>query len=149
MTRHDLRASAAERRLVLIQSFSAASLRRIHALDPALPLIQLFASGTSRKIQDALGGVNDYAVGIGPAKGSVDRALVERAHALCLDVHPYTVNEPGEQRAMIAVRVDGMFTNFPRELRAVLATAAPDTSTAVSADVAERSRCRRASGRRR
>ena len=50
----------------------------------------------------------------------VDAALIEAAHARCLDVHPYTVNEPAEMADLIALGVDGMFTNFPDRLEAVL-----------------------------
>ena len=51
---------------------------------------------------------------------SVDAALVDAAHARCLDVHPYTVNDPAEMENLIALGVDGMFTNFPDRLDAVL-----------------------------
>ena len=59
-------------------------------------------------------------VGIGPSKTDVDAALVEAPHALCLDVHPYTVNEMAEMKALIALGVDGMFTNFPDRLEELL-----------------------------
>jgi glycerophosphoryl diester phosphodiesterase len=116
MTRYDLRNPAAEQRRVLIQSFSAASLRKIHTIDAALPLIQLFPNADRATIHGALDEVRDYAVGIGPARASVDRSLVEAAHARCLAVHPYTVNDVAEMRALVALGVDGMFTNFPDRL---------------------------------
>ena len=50
----------------------------------------------------------------------MDAALVEAAHARCLDIHPYTVNETAEMEDLIALGVDGMFTNFPDRLEAVL-----------------------------
>jgi glycerophosphoryl diester phosphodiesterase len=59
-------------------------------------------------------------VGIGPSKTAVDAALVEAAHAFCLDVHPYTVNETAEMEALIALGVDGMLTNFPDRLEELL-----------------------------
>ena len=121
LDRHGLRAPAVARRQVLIQSFSPASLRRVHALDPALPLIQLFSGAeTSRAIQDGLEQVAGYAVGIGPSKDDVDAALVAAARARCLAVHPYTVNERAEMARLVALGVDGMFTDFPRELREVV-----------------------------
>jgi Glycerophosphoryl diester phosphodiesterase family len=55
-------------------------------------------------------------VGIGPSKTDMDAALVEAAHALCLDVHPYTANETAEMEALIALGVDGTYTNFPDRL---------------------------------
>lgn len=112
---------AADRWQVLVQSFSPDSLLRLQALAPELPLIQLFfGSETSQTIQARLDAVAQYAVGIGPSKNDVDAALVEAAHARCLDIHPYTVNEAVEMRALIGLGVDGMFTNFPARLDEVL-----------------------------
>jgi glycerophosphoryl diester phosphodiesterase len=121
MDKYDLMEPAAQNWQVLIQSFSQASLQKIHALEPSLPLIQLFSSTeTSQTIQAQLDLVRTYAVGIGPSKTDVDAALVEAAHALCLDIHPYTVNETAEMQALIDLGVDGMFTNFPDRLDALL-----------------------------
>jgi glycerophosphoryl diester phosphodiesterase len=105
---------------VLIQSFSAESLMRIHELNEDLPLIQLYWAGTSKSIQRDLDAVSEYAVGIGPYKKDVDAALVEAAHEHCLAVHPYTVNTVEEMEALIALGVDGMFTNNPDLLNGVL-----------------------------
>ena len=62
-------------------------------------------------------------MGIEPSKTDVDAALVEAAHALCLDVHPYAVNETAEMEALIAFGVDGMFTNFLDQLEKLSARA--------------------------
>jgi glycerophosphoryl diester phosphodiesterase len=105
---------------VLIQSFSAESLMKVHELAPTLPLIQLYWAGTSKSIQRDLDAVSAYAVGIGPYKKDVDAALVEVAHEHCLAVHPYTVNTEEEMNELIALGVDGMFTNDPALLDAVL-----------------------------
>ncbi len=106
---------------VLVQSFSPASLLRVRALEPSLPLIQLFSSReTSESIQARLDAVDEYAVGIGPSKTDVDAELVQAAHARCLDVHPYTLEETEEMRALIDLGVDGMFANFPARLEEVL-----------------------------
>jgi glycerophosphoryl diester phosphodiesterase len=111
---------AAENWQVLIQSFSAESLMKIHELEPSLPLIQLYWAGTSKSIQRDLDAASSYAVGIGPYKRDVDAALVEAAHERCLAVHPYTVNTVEEMEALIALGVDGMFTNNPDDLDRVL-----------------------------
>ena len=121
MDEYGLIKPAAKRYQVLIQSFSEESLKKIHALEPSLPLIQLYSSTeTSESIQADLAEASTYAVGIGPSKTDVDAGLVEAAHALCLDVHPYTVNEVPEMEAMIALGVDGMFTNYPDRLEGLL-----------------------------
>ena len=121
---YDLIEPAAENWQVLIQSFSAESLMKIHELEPSLPLIQLYWAGTSKSIQRDLDAVSEYAVGIGPYKQDVDAALVEAAHQRCLAVHPYTVNTEEEMEALIALGVDGMFTNNPDDLDSVLGDAA-------------------------
>jgi glycerophosphoryl diester phosphodiesterase len=121
MDEYGLTEPAAAKWQVLIQSFSPLSLQKIHTLDPSLPLIQLyFGAESSATIQATLDVARTYAVGIGPSKSDVDATLVEAAHARCLDVHPYTVNETAEMEALISLGVDGMFTNFPDRLEAVL-----------------------------
>lgn len=121
MEQYNLRKPAAQRWQVLIQSFSPSSLQKIHGMDPALPLIQLFSSReSSESIQSQLDLTRTYAVGIGPSKSDVDPGLVAAAHARCLDLHPYTVNEQPEMAALIQIGVDGMFTNFPDRLNELL-----------------------------
>jgi glycerophosphoryl diester phosphodiesterase len=137
MDKYGLTKPAAKNWQVLIQSFSPASLQKIHALNPPLPLIQLFSSTeTSQTIQARLDATRTYAVGIGPSKSDVDAALVEAAHARCLDIHPYTVNETAEMQALIDLGVDGMFTNFPDRLDALLGKDAAKgmTGAALAAD---------------
>jgi glycerophosphoryl diester phosphodiesterase len=116
-----LRAGAVERWQVLIQSFSRDSLLKVQRMDEKLPLIQLIPKEfTSDDIQRVLPDIRGYAVGIGPSRVSVDAALVEAAHVHGLHVHPYTVNEVPEMRRLIDAGVDGMFSDYPDRLRAVL-----------------------------
>jgi glycerophosphoryl diester phosphodiesterase len=119
--RYRLRGRAARRWQVLIQSFSAASLEKIHALDPSLPLIQLaLGLGTSPALETNLDAIAGYAVGVGPLAGTVSAAVVGAAHERCLDVHPWTVNQPDAMATQVAAGVDGMFTNVPDVFDAVL-----------------------------
>src|SRR5919112_2180600 len=120
MDEYDLTEPAEDNWQVLIQSFSAESLMKIHEMNSELPLIQLYWAGTSKSIQRDLDAVSEYAVGIGPYKRDVDAALVEAAHEHCLAVHPYTVNTVEEMEALISLGVDGMFTNNPDLLEGVL-----------------------------
>ena len=118
--RFHLRRSA-RRWQLLIQSFSPASLRKIHALDPSLPLIQLVLGfGPSPALEQGLDAIAPYAVGIGPDSLFVTPALMAAAKARCLEVHPYTVNEPDEMATLVAAGVTGMFTNVPDQLDDVL-----------------------------
>jgi glycerophosphoryl diester phosphodiesterase len=131
MEEYNLIKPAAKHWQVLIQSFSAESLQKIHALESSLPLIQLYDSdGTSETIQADLATASTYAVGIGPSKSDIDADLVNVAHELCLDVHPYTVNEVQEMEALLSLGVDGMFTNFPDRLEQVLGKDAANGKTA-------------------
>ncbi len=117
--------------LVIIQSFDAPFLERLRPLTP-LPLAMLHYG-------DAPGGdmngytleqIAEFADAIGPYKGLLLNAdgsstgYVERAHALGLVVHAWThrddrpsVLDDGdtddELRALFALGIDGIFTDFP------------------------------------
>lgn len=116
---------------VLIQSFSPASLKKIQSLNPRLPLIQLYADAgnTPQTVQAQLDLADTYAVGIGPSKNDVDDSLTVAARARCLDVHPYTVNDPEEMKSLIEAGVSGVFTNFPDGLEGVLGKGAAKGKT--------------------
>ena len=117
MDEFHLRAGAVTDWQVLIQSFSMDSLRLIRSMNPGLPLIQLIErEWSSADIRERLSGIREYAVGIGPARTSVDAALVGAAHAHGLVVHPYTVNETEEMNRLLDLGVDGMFTDYPDRL---------------------------------
>lgn len=124
---HDLREPAADEWRVLIQSFSEASLRRIHEMDPSLPLIQLIRGrwATPATVRARLPEIAEYAVGIGPSWRDVDAAVVAAARGLCLEVHPYTVNEPARMTRLAELGVTGMFTDVPDQLLALRPAAEP------------------------
>ena len=143
MEEYKLIEPAAQNWQVLIQSFSAESLMKIHEMNSSVPLIQLYSSTeTSESIQASLAEVSTYAVGIGPSMTDVDAALVEAAHALCLDVHPYTVNETADMQALIDLGVDGMFTNFPDRLDALLGKRAAEGMTGATLAAEDYATCR-------
>ncbi len=115
LDKYDLRESAVSDWQVLIQSFSADSLKLIHQLDERLPLIFLGNASIAN-----LPAVAEYAVGQGPSSGGVTQAFVTAAHALCLSIHPYTVNDVATMQRLLGYGVDGMFTNFPERLDPLL-----------------------------
>lgn len=106
---------------VVIQSFVPASLRRFHALDPNMPLVQLYRPSGLRSIAETLRTVADYAAGIGPSFVDADRALIETAHHHGLFVHPYTVNSTRLMKRLLDHGADGIFTDHPPRLGAALA----------------------------
>jgi glycerophosphoryl diester phosphodiesterase len=56
----------------------------------------------------------------GPDHLDLDAELIEQAHALGLRVVPWTVNEPADMERMLGLEVDGMTTDRPDVLRAML-----------------------------
>ncbi|HWH27661.1 MAG TPA: glycerophosphodiester phosphodiesterase family protein [Mycobacteriales bacterium] len=119
---HGLRDDAHTSWRVLLQSFNPADLLLARTLDPALPTVQLLAAappaGPARDV--LLDRVATYADGVGPSAGGVDAAFVQAAHARCLQVHPYTVDDADRLRALVDAGVDGVFTNRPDVLDEVL-----------------------------
>jgi glycerophosphoryl diester phosphodiesterase len=119
-----LRGQGPERGRIVIQSFSRASLDLVRSLDPDLPRVQLVeddidATTLVRMLRD----IARWAQGVGPHRRSVDARVVAAAHDAGLVVHPYTVDDPIEMRALVGAGVDGMFTNVPDTLREVLTRA--------------------------
>ena len=115
---------------VIVQSFSAASLRKIAALGSTLPRVLLVmsepdASGKRWLSDEGLKEVRQFANGIGPAKALVlkDPTLVARAHAAGLSVTPYTFRSAGLPAGATArdemadflyrIGVDALFTDNP------------------------------------
>lgn len=145
--RFGLRDAAARDWRVLLQSFSEASLRKLHALDSRLPLVQLVERGAgARAIEAALPRIAAYAVGIGPHHSDVDAALVAAARAHCLAVHPWTVNEPADVVRMEAAGVNGMFTDYADRLLARRPADEPRGTRATAAAAAAHRACRGVSG---
>ncbi|MGB5948366.1 MAG: glycerophosphodiester phosphodiesterase family protein, partial [Parvibaculum sp.] len=50
----------------------------------------------------------------------IDRALIGRAHEAGLQVHVWTIDDPAEMNRLIDVGVDGLMTDQPAVLKAVL-----------------------------
>ena len=114
VTRRDLLAKT------LFSSFSDALLRRLRELAPLARLALLVSPRTQR---DALERARCVAAeAVNPWFGLAKPALVEAVHEAGLAVYPYTVDEPADMRGLLALGVDGIFTNFPERMREVLDT---------------------------
>ncbi|MFS0688591.1 glycerophosphodiester phosphodiesterase family protein [Sporosarcina sp. 179-K 8C2 HS] len=104
----------AEMPKVILQSFNANSLMKIHEQEPAIPLIQLYSAKNETMLtKKRLQKVAEYASGIGVDKTIVTEELVELVHGESLHIHPFTVNEEKEIRRMIEIGADGIFTDVP------------------------------------
>ena len=55
-----------------------------------------------------------------PEAPLVDEAFVEAAHAGGLAVYVFTVDDPTVMRRLLALGVDGLFTNFPDRMRQIV-----------------------------
>jgi glycerophosphoryl diester phosphodiesterase len=118
---------------VEIQSFDWRTLPLVHRAEPSIPLVTLWDEQTWVPGSPWLAGVNPAAVGdpvigarlvganiLSPDYALVDKSLVDRAHSLGLTVIPWTVDDANDMRAQIADGVDGIITNYPATLRAVM-----------------------------
>lgn len=102
---------------VEIQSFDWRTLPMVRAAEPAIALVALAEKGPD----PIFGAVGVGADIVSPDYSMVDRAFVERAHAAGLRVIPWTVNDADAMREQIAAGVDGLITDYPARLRAVMA----------------------------
>ncbi len=119
--RYHLMPGEAPRGRVVVQSFSEPSLRLVHAMAPDLPLIQLMNQRVpAASLDSAFASIATYADGVGPDRKLVDSLFVARAHAHCLAIHPYTVDDEGEMRRLLTLGVDGLFTNHADRMRALV-----------------------------
>lgn len=117
---------------IFVQCFEAPTLKRLrHELHCDLPMIQLISDDKDQQALLSEKGLDDiaaYADGIGPDKKCVetDAALVQRAHAHGLVVHPYTLRrdmrapkyktfEEELRQFYVVYNVDAVFTDFPDE----------------------------------
>lgn len=106
---------------VIVQSFSAESLKMVHELDPTIPLVQLLWYDTAAAITDAeLEEYKTYSIGLGMNYNRIDEAYVQKVRQHGLLIHPYTVNEKEDMAKLLDWGVTGMFTNFPDRLQEVI-----------------------------
>lgn len=131
MEEYGLRNPSDGRWRVIVVSFEESNLRKLHDLEPSLPLTRAYpASETSESIRATLGETREYAVGINPWKDAVDEALIEAAHERCLQVYPYKADTKPDMELLVSLGVDGIFTGFPDRLDEVLGKKAVTTERA-------------------
>ena len=109
---------------VFVESFSKSSLLRVRALDPALPLVQIFVATDPSDIVAQLADVRSYAAALAVRKEAVTPALVESAHSRCLLVHTYVSDDQPEMQSLLEMGVDGILTDNPDRLRDAIGRAA-------------------------
>lgn len=103
----------------LWSSFSETPLQEMRAQEPRARLGLLVSLPETAVALQQRGRRLD-AEAIHPARRLVTRKLIEQLHAAGYQVHVFTVDEPADQERLIAWGVDGIFTNVPARLRALL-----------------------------
>jgi len=102
----------------LFSSFFDPVLERLRALAPEARLARLFSPRDPERPLERARAVGAEA--INPWRGLLQPELIEAAHAEGLAVYVFTVDEEQEMRSLLDLGVDGIFTNFPDRLRALL-----------------------------
>ena len=121
---------------VTVQSFDWRTLQLVQRLAPGMPTACLTAqSSANDTLRDGrwTAGLRlgDYAsvpalvkaaacTAWSPNSGALTQALVGQAHALGLQVLPWTVNTPQDMAQLLDWQVDGIITDYPDRLRSVL-----------------------------
>lgn len=100
---------------VMVQSFDYRSLWAIHQIAPAIRLVVLTTDPVELATLAEQG-----ASALSPRSAMVTPSLLEQAHAAGLQVIPWTVDEPAAMRRLIEMGVDGLITDRPDLLVALV-----------------------------
>jgi len=104
---------------VVILSFDPSALDSVYRLDETIMTGFLCDIPSTDLVERA---VRLGARQLAPRGDLVTPALVKKAHAAGLQVVTWTINEPEQMRRLIAARVDGIMTDNPDRLAAVLSS---------------------------
>jgi glycerophosphoryl diester phosphodiesterase len=119
----ELLARRGRRDRVLVSSFSLDAIDRVKRLDESIPTGFLTIVGFEPEEGAAIAAERGHQA-IHPFVGSMPdpfaSRLVERAHALGVDVNVWTVNDADEMRRLAAAGVDAIITDVPDVARAAL-----------------------------
>lgn len=101
----------------LVSSFDWPALEVMRHLEPRVRLAPLASQWPAR----LLGAATEMgAAAINPRADLVTEDLCIAAHERNLNVYVWTVDDAGEMRRMIAFGVDGVMTNYPERLQALI-----------------------------
>jgi len=105
---------------VLFSSFNPLTLRRLRPLAPDIPAGLLYSRNLAIYLRRAWLAPFTPHQARHPHSALADERLVRwcRAHQLCVNV--WTVNEPAEMKRLIALGVDGIITDVPDVLGAIV-----------------------------
>lgn len=104
---------------MLFSSFDDGVLARVRALSEEARIAVLVSPRAPLSILKRADRVRAEA--INPHISMITSRMVRSAHAASLRVFPYTANEEPEMIRLLEAGVDGIITNYPKQLRALLA----------------------------
>lgn len=104
---------------VLISGFHLGTVNRVRALDPRLSTGLLTSDPQPAGLVEGVAAAGHVA--IHPLWSTVDRDVVDAAHAAGLRVNVWTVDAPADIRALAAAGVDAVITNDPASALRTLA----------------------------
>lgn len=102
----------------LFSSFGDPILERLRARSPSARLALLLSPRRPERPIERARALNAEA--INPSRYLVTPELISAAHAEGLKVFPYTIDAEEELQRLLDLGVDGIFTNFPARLRALV-----------------------------
>ncbi|WP_449603375.1 glycerophosphodiester phosphodiesterase [Paenibacillus sp. Marseille-Q9583] len=107
---------------VSVHSFSKASLRKLHSINPEIPLYQIvwYNIPVYKVPESFINRVKTYAVGISPNFQRINSSYVAQVKNSGLKVFPYTVNYQVNMDNAVVWGVDGVHTNFPDRFNEVI-----------------------------
>jgi glycerophosphoryl diester phosphodiesterase len=105
---------------VLFSSFNPFALRRTQSLAPEIPSGLLYAHGLPIYLRRAWFAPFTPHEARHPHAEMTDARLVKWCHARKLRVNVWTVNEPDEMKRLISLGVDGIITDVPDVLGAIV-----------------------------
>lgn len=116
-TRNLLATGDAQTGRVIVQSFNPDSLLLVEAMQPQLPTA--FLQLTPTPVADPIDIAAPNSAGL-LAIRTTGAAFIASEHAKGHEVHTYTVDDPAQLNALLDLGIDGIFTNRPDVLRALI-----------------------------
>lgn len=106
---------------IMIESFSASSLVKIHKMNPKIPLIQLVELKQPSQITEQhIHNWKKYAIGVGLDSRIVNKTSIDKLKRNHLKIYVYFLpSEKSEQQRVLKLGVDGVFTNYVHYTRSL------------------------------
>ena len=103
---------------VLISSFSKMAIQRIKEFNPEIPVAYLYRFGINLRLINSFDKLGIYSFNQG--KRSFSKKSIQDIHLKGIKLNIYTVNQKREMKKFIKNGVDGIITNHPDKLLAVI-----------------------------